>query len=113
MIDLIKKAAFTGIGVASLTTEKVEELARELIDKSKMPEQEGEKFVEEMLKRAEESRESLKKQVEVLAMAALAKVQQVKAEEVAAIQAELAALRKEVEALKEPIEPSEDGEKLE
>ncbi len=33
MIDLIKKAVLTGMGVASLTKEKIDEFSRELIDK--------------------------------------------------------------------------------
>lgn len=103
MIDLIKKAAFTGIGVASLTTEKIEELARELIDKSKMPEQEGEKFVEEMVKKAEESKESLKGQVEAMALGAMAKVQKLKQEELDAIKEEIATLKEEVKSLKEAL----------
>jgi len=32
MIDLIKKAMFTGIGIASLTKDKVEEIAKEFAE---------------------------------------------------------------------------------
>ena len=74
MIELIKKAILTGVGIAALTKDKVEELAKELIDKGKMSEQEGEKFVEEMLNRAEESRETCKNQTESLVKNTIAKM---------------------------------------
>lgn len=100
MIDLIKKAALTGIGFASLTTEKIEELSKELIIKGKMSEQEGQKFVAEMLQRAEESKAALKTQTETIVQSALAKVQTVKAEDVSALKDEVEKLRQEVASLK-------------
>ena len=64
MIDLIKKAFYTGLGAAELTREKVEELARELSEKGKVSESEIKRFVEEMLAKSQESKEQLKKQLE-------------------------------------------------
>ena len=64
MIELIKKAVLTGIGVASLTKEKMEEISKEFVEKGKLSEEEGEKLVADMLKRAEDSRKSLEKQTE-------------------------------------------------
>lgn len=64
MIDLIKKAFYTGLGAAELTREKVEELAAELSEKGKVSESEIKKFVDEMLARSQERKEQLKKQLE-------------------------------------------------
>ncbi|OGR19627.1 MAG: hypothetical protein A2X81_18900 [Desulfobacterales bacterium GWB2_56_26] len=100
MMDLFKKAVLAGIGVASLTMEKVEELSRDLIDKGKLSEQEGEKFLQEMQKRAEESREALKQQTDKLVESALDRMQLAKASDLEKLQAEIEGLRKEIEALR-------------
>jgi polyhydroxyalkanoate synthesis regulator phasin len=100
MIDLIKKAVLTGLGVASLTKEKIEEFGRELIDKGKLTEQEGEKFVVEMQKWTDESREALKNQIDKLVEAALSRMQLAKGSDLEKLQAEIASLRKEIEELR-------------
>ncbi len=100
MIDLIKKAVLTGMGVASLTKDKIDEFSRELIEKGKLTEQEGEKFVQEMRKRAEESRDALKLQTDKIVEATLDKMQLAKAADLEKLQVEIAGLRKEIEALR-------------
>ena len=56
MIDLIKKALFTGVGMAVLTKEKAEELVKELTQQAKLSEQEGKDLVDGLLKQSEEVR---------------------------------------------------------
>jgi polyhydroxyalkanoate synthesis regulator phasin len=99
MIELLKKTILTGLGVASLTRDKIEQLGRELSDKGKMTEQEGQKFVEEMLKLAEESRASLQKQTEKVVESALAKMHLARAADMDELKQEIAALRAEIEAM--------------
>ncbi len=101
MFETIKKVAFTGMGVAALTREKVEDLAKDLIVKGKLTEQEGEKFVQEMLMKAEESKASLKEQTEKIVTAAMEKVPLVKADDVQQLRDEIAALRKDLEEIKQ------------
>lgn len=100
MMDLFKKTFLAGIGVASLTMEKIEELSKDLIDKGKLTEQEGEKFFQEIQKRAEESRESLKQQTDRLVEAAISRMQLAKTADLEKMQAEIDGLRKEIEALR-------------
>lgn len=100
MMDLFKKAVLAGIGIASLTMEKVEELSKDLIDKGKLSEQEGEKFLQEMQKRAEESREALKQQTDRLVESAIGRMQLAKASDLEKLQVEIEGLRKEIEALR-------------
>jgi polyhydroxyalkanoate synthesis regulator phasin len=100
MIELIKKAVVTGMGAASLTKEKIDEFSKELINVGKLSEQEGEKLVKELRKKAEESKESLKQQTEFLVEAALQRMQLAKLADVERLEAEIAELRKELEALK-------------
>ena len=64
MIDLIKKAMFVGIGIASLTKDKIEEIAKEFVEKGKISEQEGKKLVDELLARSDESKEAIRQQVD-------------------------------------------------
>ncbi len=100
MIDLIKKAVLTGVGIASLTKDKIEDLANELVDKGKMSEQEGEKLVQEMLSRADESRESMKSQTENLVKKTIAKMQLARIEDIEVLKAEIEKLREEISTLK-------------
>ena len=104
MIDLIKKAVLTGVGVASLTKEKIEDLAKELIVKGKMSEQEGEKLVEEMLSRAEESRETMKNQTKSMVQDTIAKMQLARVEDIELLKTEIERLREEIASMKKEAE---------
>ncbi|NOR26268.1 MAG: hypothetical protein GQ542_18145 [Desulforhopalus sp.] len=104
MIDLIKKAVLTGVGVASLTKDKIEDLAKELIDKGKMSEQEGEKLVQEMFSCAEESRETMKSQTESVVQNAIAKMKLARVEDVELLKTEIERLREEISSLKKETE---------
>lgn len=100
MLDLVKKAALAGVGAASLTVEKAEELARELVVKGKMTELEGRKFVAEMKSRAEESKDSLKQYAENAAEQIVGKMNLVQVDEMRALAQEVERLRAEIEEMK-------------
>lgn len=102
MIDLVKKAMFTGIGIVSLSRDKVEEMARDFIEKGKLSEQEGEKLVAELLKKSEESRTELKKQIEEQVHSVLGKMD-------LAAKSDLAELRTELLEIKAKLELLEQG----
>ena len=74
MIDLVKKAMLTGIGMVSLTKEKIDEVARDFVEKGRMSEQEGKKLVSELMEKSEESKEELKKQIETMINSAMEKM---------------------------------------
>jgi polyhydroxyalkanoate synthesis regulator phasin len=99
MIELIKKAVFTGIGIASLTKDKIEDLAKELATKGKMSEQEGEKLIQEILNRAEESRTTLNSQTEKLVRKTIDKMQLARSEDIDLLKAEVAMLHEEIASL--------------
>ena len=64
MFDLIKKTMLTGVGLASLTKDKVEKLAKELAKKGKLSEKEGKKLVEDLSKKSEKAKKDLEAQIE-------------------------------------------------
>ena len=64
MFDLIKKAMFTGLGIAYMTKEKIEDLSKDLIEKGKLSEKEGKEFVEELKKKSEEAKKGAQEQIE-------------------------------------------------
>jgi polyhydroxyalkanoate synthesis regulator phasin len=99
MIELIKKAVFTGIGIASLTKDKIEDLAKELATTGKMSEQEGEKLIQEILSRAEESRTNLSSQTEKIVQKTITKMQLARSEDIDLLKAEIAMLREEIASL--------------
>ncbi len=101
MIDLIKKALLTGIGVASLTKEKIDELSKELIKKGQLSEQEGQQFVEEMINRAEESKKSLQKQTETIVEKTLSKMNLARNADLIDLKVEIERLRDEIVVLQE------------
>src|SRR5660398_255685 len=53
MSDMIKKMGLFGIGVVSLTQEKIEEFSQEMIKKGEISREEGKKFVREVLSEQE------------------------------------------------------------
>ena len=73
MLDTLKKTLYAGIGVAFLTKDRVEELARKLAEDAKLSQGEGKKLVDEFLRKSEESRQSVESMVASTTNAALEK----------------------------------------
>jgi len=74
MKELLKKAAFIGIGLAYMTKEKIEEVAGKIIEESKLSEEEGKKFAKELLKQSEEAKKHIEEKVEERVRQYLAKI---------------------------------------
>lgn len=58
-MDIIKKAMLMGLGLISLTKEKAEVFADELIKRGELAKEEKSKMVDKMLKEAEKQKEEL------------------------------------------------------
>ena len=56
MEDLLKNLFYSGIGFASMTAKKMEEVIDELTEKGKLSEGEGKKIVDDFVKQTEEKR---------------------------------------------------------
>jgi polyhydroxyalkanoate synthesis regulator phasin len=64
MLDLIKKTVLTGVGLAGLTKDKVEQLARTLAKQGNLSEKEGAKLIKDLSKRADKAKRDLEQQIE-------------------------------------------------
>jgi polyhydroxyalkanoate synthesis regulator phasin len=74
MFDLLKKTMLTGIGIASMTKEKIEELGKKISEENKLTEKEGKRMVDDLLKQSEKAKEDLENQVQKLVKNALEKL---------------------------------------
>lgn len=101
MPDLIKKTLLTGIGLALKTWDEVEDLAKEIADKSKMSEKEGSNFLKDLQKKYEDAQNKLEARVEKTVKDFLKKADVVTGDE-------LKALKKEVRELKKIISMDKD-----
>ena len=74
MFDLLKKTIITGIGIASMTKDKIEELGKKISEESKLNAEEGKKMVDDLLKQSEKARQDLENQVQKLVKKTLEKL---------------------------------------
>jgi polyhydroxyalkanoate synthesis regulator phasin len=103
MLELLKKGFYTGLGLALVTKEKAEELAKELVKKGELSEKEGKGFVEEILKKSKEAEKEFEKKAETLVNNAIKKIDVPSKKEFIAITQRLAKLEGEIEDLKKKI----------
>ena len=59
MEDIIKKVLYTGVGLVTLTAEKLQEAVDDLVDKNKMSEEEGKKVVDDFQEKTNSYKEDL------------------------------------------------------
>lgn len=74
MIDSIKKALLTGVGLAAMSKDRIEVWAKKFAEEAKLAEEEGKKFVEDVLKQSEEARKNAEEQVTKFTKTALDKM---------------------------------------
>jgi Uncharacterized conserved protein len=63
MFDILRKALLAGVGVTYLTKDKIEEVGKKIAQDAKVSEDEGRKFVDELVKKSVEAKGSLEKTV--------------------------------------------------
>ncbi|HOK36340.1 MAG TPA: hypothetical protein PLR72_03670, partial [Paludibacteraceae bacterium] len=74
MSEIIKNAVLAGIGLISLTREKAEEFAKELIKKGELSENEKAKFVKDVLEQSEKSKREIEEKIEKTVETVMAKM---------------------------------------
>jgi polyhydroxyalkanoate synthesis regulator phasin len=101
MPELIKKTLLAGVGLALKTWDEVEDLAKELVDKGKMTEKDGSKFLKDLQKRYEETQKKLEVRVERTVKDFLKKANVVTSDELKAVKKEVRELKKMISSDRE------------
>ncbi|TLD69903.1 hypothetical protein FEM03_14300 [Phragmitibacter flavus] len=79
MFEIVKKSVYTGLGLASLTKDKIAKFAADMSREAQLSEEEGRRLREELEVKAEESKEQLGEQIDQRIDQALVQVGLVKA----------------------------------
>ena len=101
MLNIIKKSMLTGIGLALIAKDEVEDLAKELVNKGKMSENEGTKFLEDLQKRYDQTQQKLEEKLQKTVKDFMKKADVVTGDE-------LKGLKKEIRDLKKAISEAGD-----
>lgn len=97
MFDLVKKTLFTGIGLATLTREKLQELGHEVAEKAKLTEAQAREFQEELETRAGQAQEDLQSMIDRRIEAVAHKLGLARREQIEELTARIAALETRLE----------------
>jgi polyhydroxyalkanoate synthesis regulator phasin len=89
MVDLIKKAFYTGLGLAVLTKEKAEELVKDFAEQAKLSEHEGKDLVDSMLKQSEQARQDFQSKIDETVQAVVKRLNLASKDEVASLKAKI------------------------
>lgn len=98
MIDLMKKTLLTGVGLAALTADKVEELAREFVKSAQLSSEKGQEFIKEVTQRAEKARTDLEATVRRVVNDSLRKTDLATHDDVSRLEARIAELERKLNA---------------
>jgi polyhydroxyalkanoate synthesis regulator phasin len=96
MLELVKKAIYTGVGFAVLTKEKAEELVKELAQQAQFSEQEGKELLESVRKQSEQARNDFQAKLEEGVLAVVKKLNLATRDEVASLKAKVEELSAKV-----------------
>lgn len=66
MIELLKKTILTGIGIVSLTRDRIEDLSQKISKEAKLSEEEGKKLAEDLLHESEKVKKNLETHIETV-----------------------------------------------
>ncbi|MCY2976756.1 MAG: hypothetical protein NTW52_19025 [Planctomycetota bacterium] len=64
MLDSIKQAVYTSLGLASMTSEKISEAIRELTKKAELTDKEIQEFTDEVGRRSGEAKKQIEQQID-------------------------------------------------
>ncbi len=96
MKEFLKQVAYTGIGIATLTKDKITDLGKQAAEAGRMSEEEGKKFVEELQEKAKEQQKKIDEKIIAQVNAQLEKLNIPTGEDIGE-------LKKQLEDLKEII----------
>ncbi|HER63469.1 MAG TPA: hypothetical protein ENO11_05795 [Desulfobacteraceae bacterium] len=100
MQEIIKNLFYLGAGAAFATKEKIEELKNELVEKGKMTQDEGKKFVDELTKKSEDIKKEIDDKINRTVTERLEKMNVATGDDIADLRAQIQELRAMVEKAK-------------
>ena len=98
MVDLIKKALYTGLGLAVLTKDKAEELVKDLVEQAKLSENDGKELVNSLMKQSDEARQDFQSKIDDAVLAVVKRLHLVTRDEVEGLRAKVEELSAKVGA---------------
>ena len=98
MIELFKKVLTTGLGLAFMTKEKIEELSQEFVEKGKLSEKEAKELIDGLSKKSKDARKKVEGEIEKVVHTSLKKMNLATRDDLVRLQRQLEKLNK---ALKE------------
>ncbi|MCZ7400116.1 MAG: phasin family protein [Candidatus Methanoperedens sp.] len=99
MSDMVRKMGLFGIGVISLTQEKIEEFSQEMIKKGEMSKEEGKKFVKDVLSEKEKQMKDIENKINKRVKETLGKSGVVMKSDLAALERKIEKLEKTVHSM--------------
>jgi polyhydroxyalkanoate synthesis regulator phasin len=87
MVDLIKKAFYTGLGLAVLTKEKAEELVKDIAQQAKLSEHEGKELMDSLMKQSDQARQDFQGKLDEAVLAVVSRLHLSTRDELEALQA--------------------------
>jgi polyhydroxyalkanoate synthesis regulator phasin len=99
MLDMFRKMGLFGIGVISLTQEKVEEFSQEMIKKGELNREEWKKFVHELLSQREKQIRELEDKINESVKETLEKSGVVMKSDITALEKKIEKLEKTIQAM--------------
>jgi polyhydroxyalkanoate synthesis regulator phasin len=71
MVDLIKKAFYTGVGLAVLTKDKAEEMIKDIAQHAKLSEHEGKELMDSLMKQSDQARQDFQSKLDEAVLAVI------------------------------------------
>lgn len=99
--EFFKKAMLAGVGLALKTWDEVEDFTKEMVEKGKMGEKEGNKFLKELQNRYDDTQKKLEARVEKTVKDFLKKANVVTTDDLKAVKKEIRELKKMISSQKE------------
>lgn len=110
MESLIKKVLYTGVGLVATTTERLQKVVDELIEKGKLSREEGKKVVDDVVKNSEEATEEYEGRFRKVLDSALSRISLPKNKDYEKLEKRIKALEVKLDLLSKEIKEEETAD---
>ncbi len=107
MFETIKKMMLTGVGIAIVTKERAEEMAKDMVKKGTLSEHQGKEFVEKLVKESHQAQETFEAKLDELMQKAVSKLDLVGRRDFEKLSKKVTRLEKQIKEMKKEISADE------